>query len=151
MANYLSVSTKSVEQGQGRLPKLRGQIAPTKVVIADATLYDYESGSVILLGANGIDVTLPAAAAGLNFTFILTANYDTAVCTIIQAAATEDFWGHHFDATTGGSGDSGAASNTKITFTSTSLKGDRVELISDGTVWYVKASGRADSSITFDN
>jgi len=155
MANYLDISTKSVNAGQGRLPKLRGQIAPTKVVSADTTLYDYESGTTVLLGSNGLDVTLPAAAAGLNFTVILTADYATAVCTIVQAAATEDFYGALYGTSQGESAgtdsDVGASANTKITFSSASLRGDRVKLISDGTVWYVEAFAQNTAAITFDN
>jgi hypothetical protein len=155
MANYLSISTKSVEQGQGRLPKLRGQINPTKTVSSDTTLYDYESGSVVLMGSNGVDITLPAAAAGLNFTVIQTADYATAVCTIIQAAATEDFYGALYGTSQGESAgtdsDVGVSANTKITFSSASLKGDRVRLVSDGTVWYVEAFAQNTAAITFDN
>ena len=48
-------------------------------------------------------------------------------------------------------GDVAASSNTKITFSSASLKGDRVELVSDGTGWYVKAFAQNYAAITFDN
>ena len=50
MANYLDISTKSVNAGQGRLPKLRGQICPVvTVTTAATTLYDYQSGATVFL------------------------------------------------------------------------------------------------------
>ena len=127
----------------------------TKVVAADTTLTVADSGKVILMGADGIDITLPAAAAGLNFTVILTADYANNPCTVVQAAATEDFYGAVYGSTQGESAgtdaDVAAASNTKITFSSASLKGDRVRLISDGTGWYVEAFVQNYAGVTFDN
>ena len=132
------------------IPKIQ-TAAVTKVVSADVTLKPNDFGKIILMGANGVDITLPAAQDGATLEVILTADYDTAVCTIVQGAASEDFYGNHYDSTAGTSGDSGATANTKITFSSASVKGDRVELVSDGSVWYVKAFGKADGAITFDN
>ncbi len=40
MANYLDISGKSTEQGQGRLPKLRGQIAPVTAINSATTALD---------------------------------------------------------------------------------------------------------------
>ena len=137
------------------LKSLNGSFIQTKTVSADATLEDTDSGKVILLGANGVDVTLPRAAVGLNFTVILTADYDTAVCTVVQGNADDDFYGAIYGSTQGENagtdGDVAAGANTKITFASASLKGDRVELVSDGTGWYAKAFAQNYAAITFDN
>ena len=133
------------------LKAVNGQWVPSITFDADGDLEDRDSGKVVLIGANGVDVTLPTAAEGLNFTFILKADYDTAVCTIVQASASEDFYGVVIDGTTGTSGDAAAASNTKIQFGTASLKGDRVELWSDGVGWYAKAICKADNGITFEN
>ena len=137
------------------LKSLNGSFVQTISFSADGNLEDTDSGKVVLLGANGVDVTLPTAAVGLNFTIILTADYDTAVCTVVQASASEDFYGAIYGSTQGENaatdGDVAAASNTKITFSSASLKGDRVELVSDGTGWYVKAFAQNYAAITFDN
>jgi hypothetical protein len=107
------------------------------------------------MGANGVDITLPSAAKGLEFQIIQSADYDTAVCTVIQAAATEDFYGALYGTSQGENAgtdsDVGAASNTKITFSSASLKGDRVRLVSDGTGWYAEAFAQNTAAITFDN
>ena len=136
-------------------PYLGGSNAAIKTVSADATLTGADSGKTILLGANGVDVTLPSAAAGLEFQIIQSGDYDTAVCTIVQAAASEDFYGAVYGSTQGESAgtdaDVGGSANTKITFSSASLKGDRVRLVSDGTGWYVEAFAQVYNAITFDN
>lgn len=122
-------------------------------ITADTTLTADQSGSLISMDANGVDITLPSAAPGLNYVIIQNADYDTAVCTVVQAAATEDFYGHVYSAeheSAGTDGDTGASGDTKITFSSASKKGDSVELISDGSVWYVKAHAANYAGITFD-
>ena len=136
-------------------PYIGGSNAAIKTVSADATLTGADSGKTILLGANGVDVTLPSAAAGLEFQIIMSADYDTEVCTVVQAAASEDFYGALYGSTQGENAatdaDVAASANTKITFGSASLQGDRVRLISDGTGWYVEAFAQVYSAITFDN
>jgi len=127
--------------------------AKTVVVTSDYTLLAEQSGSVILMGTNGVDLTLPSAAPGLNYKVIQTGDYSTAVCTVVQAASGEDFYGHVFSAeheSAGTDGDTGGASDTKVTFSSASKQGDSVELVSDGTVWYVKANAANYAGITFD-
>ena len=136
-------------------PYLGGSNAAIKTVSSDSTLTGADSGKTILMGANGVDITLPSAAAGLELQIIQSADYDTAVCTVIQAAATEDFYGALYGTSQGESAgtdsDVGASANTKITFSSASLKGDRVRLVSDGTIWYVEAFAQNTAAITFDN
>jgi hypothetical protein len=136
-------------------PYLGGSSAGIKTVTADATLVPADSGKTILMGANGVDITLPSAALGLEFQIIQSADYDTAVCTIVQAAASEDFYGAVYSSSQGESAgtdaDVAASANTKITFSSASLKGDRVRLVSDGTGWYVEAFVQNYAGITFDN
>ena len=136
-------------------PYLGGSNAAIKTVSSDSTLTGADSGKTILMGANGVDITLPSAAAGLELQIIQSADYDTAVCTVIQAAASEDFYGALYGTSQGESAgtdsDVGASANTKITFSSASLKGDRVRLVSDGTIWYVEAFAQNTAAITFDN
>ena len=136
-------------------PYIGGTSAAIKTITSDSTLTAADSGKTILMGANGVDITLPSAALGLEFQIIQSADYDTAVCTIVQAAASEDFFGAVFGSTQGESAgtdaDVGASANTKITFSSASLKGDRVRLVSDGTGWYVEAFAQNYAGITFDN
>jgi len=126
----------------------------TRSITSDTTLQHAWTGETIFLGANGIDITLPPAKAGMYFTVILAGDYASAVCTVVQNAATEDFYGHVFGSegeNAGTDADTGASANTKITFTTASMRGDRVELVSDGSVWYVAAYAKNYAGITFDN
>ena len=136
-------------------PYIGGTNAAIKTVSADSTLTSADSGKTILMAPNGVDITLPSAAAGLEFQIIQSGDYDTAVCTVVQAAATEDFYGAVFGSTQGESAgtdaDVAGSANTKITFAAASLKGDRVRLVSDGTGWYVEAFAQNYAGITFDN
>ena len=136
-------------------PYIGGTSAAIKTITSDSTLTAADSGKTILMGANGVDITLPSAALGLEFQIIQSADYSTAVCTIVQAAATEDFYGAVYGSTQGENAatdaDVGGSANTKITFSSASLKGDRVRLISDGTGWYVEAFVQNYAGVTFDN
>ena len=136
-------------------PYLGGSSAGIKTVSSDSTLVPADSGKTILMGANGVDITLPSAASGLEFQIIQSADYDSAVCTIVQAAASEDFYRAVYGSTQGENAgtdaDVGASANTKITFSSASLKGDRVRLVSDGSGWYVEAFAQNYAGITFDN
>ena len=120
----------------------------------DPTLYAKDSGATILLAANDCNVTLPSAEAGLHFTFIMAADYATAVSTVVQAAASEDFYGSLYGSSQGESAgtdaDVAAGANTKITFASAALKGDIVQVCSDGTGWYTQAWAQVYSAITFD-
>ena len=136
-------------------PYLGGSSGGVKSVSADATLQIADSGKTILMAPNGVDITLPSAQKGLEFQIIQSGDYASAVCTIVQAAASEDFYGAVYGSTQGESAgtdaDVGAGANTKITFSSASLKGDRVRLVSDGTGWYVEAFAQNYAGITFDN
>ena len=107
------------------------------------------------MAANGIDIIFPSSSNDLEFHIIQSADYDSAVCTIVQAAASEDFYGALYGSAQGESAgtdaDVAGASDTKIQFGSASLKGDRVRLVSDGTGWYAEAFAQNYAAITFEN
>ena len=136
-------------------PYLGGSSGGVKSVSADATLQIADSGKTILMAPNGVDITLPSAQKGLEFQIIQTGDYASAVCTVVQAAASEDFYGAVYGSTQGESAgtdaDVAGAANTKIQFGSASLKGDRVRLVSDGTGWYVEAFAQNYAGISFEN
>ena len=136
-------------------PYLGGSSGGVKSVSADATLQISDSGKTILMAPNGVDITLPSAQKGLEFQIIQTGDYASAVCTVVQAAASEDFYGAVYGSTQGESAgtdaDVAGAANTKIQFGSASLKGDRVRLVSDGTGWYVEAFAQNYAGISFEN
>ena len=131
------------------LLKSRGTLVNVISVTADRTLTQEESGSLIMLGANGVDVTLPACKAGVNFKVVLAADYDTAVSSIIQGSATEDFFGSICTGTDGTTVDFPVVGDVRINFAANSVKGDYVELISDGTSWFIQGYQKAVDAIAF--
>ena len=152
--------TAGASLGSGEESVFVPKIATARNVITTAastnyTLYSKDSGSVILIAPNDVNVTLPSAEAGMHFTFILTGTYDTAVSTIVQAAASEDFYGTLYGSSEGESAgtdaDEAVSANTKIQFTTGGLAGDHVHLVSDGTGWYAQAFATVYSAITFEN
>ena len=122
---------------------------------AHVTLSARDSGKLIVMAANSTEVTLPSPAAGMFFTIVQSGDYDTAVNLVNQAGASDDFVGGVFGSTQGENAatdsDKAVAANTKITFSSASLAGDRVHLVSDGTLWYAEAFVSNYAGITFDN
>ena len=121
------------------------------------TLSADDTGSVVMIAPNSTEVTLPSVASGLNFKFVLSGDYSTAVCLVNQDAATSEFVGAMYGTTQGENAatDSDVAeadgSNTKITFSSASLKGDFVNVYSDGTSWYCEAWAQNTAAITWDD
>lgn len=116
---------------------------------ADQSLTSADSGKTIIINGNGVDVTLPTAAAGDTFTFIAGQDIATTNSTIVQAAASEDFFGV---VVTGATAvvDTPATGDTKINFVAgAAKKGDRIECVSDGTNWFIKGFCLAAGGITF--
>ena len=118
-------------------PYLGGSSASVKTVSADATLVPADSGKTILMGANGVDITLPSAAAGLEFQIIQTADYSTAVCKVISAEGNNIVGGILAQT---GAGDNSGANVDYIEWGSGTVEGDMVSLVSDGSKWYVVGS-----------
>ena len=92
-----------------------------------------DSGSLVVLAANSTEATLPAAAAGINFKFIFSA-HDTAACRVNTAAA-DDFVGS-LNANTG-AGDIAADGDVSIDTGSSTVAGDYVSVVCDGTDWFI--------------
>ena len=121
---------------------------------AHVTLAARDSGKLIVMAPNSTEVTLPSPAAGMFFTVVQSGDYSSAVNLVNQAGSSDDFVGGVFGSTQGENAatdsDKAGAGDTKITFSSASLAGDRVEIVSDGTLWYAKAFVSNYAGITFD-
>jgi hypothetical protein len=108
------------------------------------TLTSDDSGKVFILNAAaGVEVALPAIAAGLKFKFILGAAFITTDWTILSA--TDVTQGNVLVA---GAHVAGSDENTVSFVASAESIGDYVEYVSDGTNWYVSGSGVTAGSIT---
>lgn len=124
--------------------------ANTEVVAATNVILAAESGSTYFLNhATEFVSTLPAPFLGARFTFIVANAPETASYTIVTDAAAEIIVGHVLPAD-GAAGDVEAtAGGTTITFVDgAAVIGDRVDVISDGTLWYARASCAVATGIT---
>jgi len=127
---------------------------PAALAVASTTLTAADSGKVYLLtpanAASTRSVTLPTAAAGLHFRFILKSASNNAAghFTVVQAGATQDFVGTVLDGA--GTSDSATASDTLVKFVGvTAVGGDSVEVVSDGTLWYIRGACKTAGGIVF--
>lgn len=112
-----------------------------------------ETGSVFFLNnATGFVSTLPAAALGLRYTFIVTtAVTTTAGHTIVCPAAATLFKGIVLtnDVNSGTDADFGTSGEATVTFViNKTVAGDRVDVVCDGTNWFVQASCSVFDAIT---
>jgi len=136
------------------VPELRNSSNPTSGYVgtvaaaasSTTTLTAADSGKVVLMAPNAAAVVLPAAVSGMRYTVVLTSDYATATCTVTAAAG-------EFMAGGVASGDSSdgnladGSSDLIATFGTDTLAGDRLDLVSDGSLWFVSgfmADGTAD-------
>lgn len=123
----------------------------TEVVIATNVITAAETGSVFFLNAAvEFASTLPAVAAGLHFTFIVTAAPSGASYTVAGASGTP-IKGHVLtnDVNSATDSDFGTAGELTLTFVdSKAVAGDRAEFWCDGTNWFVVASCSVFDAIT---
>jgi hypothetical protein len=126
--------------------------ANVEVVTATNVITAAESGKTFFLNsATEFVSTLPAVAAGLRFTFIVSAAPSGANYTVIAASGTP-IVGHVVSSDLNAAGDSGFSTTGVLTISFVSakaVKGDRVELVCDGTNWYASAACSLFDAITF--
>ena len=123
------------------------QLSQTQVISAATTLSAADSGKHFSLNAAaGAQITLPAVAtsAGLNFRFTVQALFATTAWTI-KAASNVIQGGAIVNSALVSS-----ANRNTITFAhAADTVGDYVDLVCDGTNWYVNGIGTTAASITF--
>lgn len=125
-----------------------GPIALTTKTAA-STLTAADSGKTIFLdSATEFATTLPLPAAGLQFTFVVKAAPVGANYTIVTNGGANIIKGMQFNAA-GAAGDTGTSDDTISFVASSSVAGDRVDLICDGTNWFAYAFCTLAASITF--
>jgi hypothetical protein len=136
--------TGSVRVGTGLLSK-----DLTEVVTATNVITAAESGSVFFLNsATEFVSTLPAAAAGLHYTFIVTAAPSGASYTIVTNASANIIKGNQ-NSVAGDAGDFGTADDTISFVDSQSVAGDKVEVFCDGTNWFAYGISKVAAGLTF--
>tara|TARA_R110002167_G_scaffold87726_1_gene236856 strand:- start:47 stop:448 length:402 start_codon:yes stop_codon:yes gene_type:complete len=107
-------------------------------ITASTTLSASDSGKVLMVATDALVITLPACAAGLQFTFVNTGADGNNIITL-SPQSTDSIWG---TITLAGSVvDLGGVANKDLINTKTSaIKGDTATIVSDGTDWYVTSS-----------
>ena len=133
---------------------VNGQFQPRRVayesITADATLTPNDSGKTIFVGPTGVDITIPATPEkGLNYKFIMAEDNVTTACTITADGSGEFFAGSVSTAADGAATAIFDGSTTDvISFATTADQGDMVEVVSDGSTWFVQGQCFAAASIT---
>ncbi len=137
-------ATGSVRIGTGLLSKqLTEVVAATNVIAAT------ESGSVFFLNsATEFVSTLPAPAAGLHFTFIVTAAPSGASYTVVTTTSANIIKGNQ-NSVAGDAGDFGTADDTITFVDGQSVAGDKVEVYCDGTNWFAYGISKVAAGLTF--
>lgn len=124
----------------------------TEVVAATNVITAAETGSVFFLNAaTEFASTLPVPAAGLHFTFIVTAAPSGASYTVGTNAAATIIKGRVLtnDVNSATDSDFGTAGEATVTFVdSKSVAGDTAEFWCDGTNWFVVATCTVFDAIT---
>lgn len=124
-----------------RATQFKNFLVKPRTLTATTTLTEVDSGKTIFLNsATEFAVTLPKVKAGLNFKFVVKAAPSGASYTIV-AANQNTMYGQIYtsDVNSETDADYNIYAASTITFAdSTAQAGDSVELVSDGTYWYVK-------------
>jgi len=123
----------------------------TEVVTATNVIAATETGSTFFLSsATEFVSTLPAAAAGLNFRFIVTAAPSGASYTIVTNSSSNIIKGNVVcSQDAGGTADSETAGGDTISFVDAkAVAGDMVEVFCDGTNWFAYGTSKVFDAIT---
>jgi hypothetical protein len=125
-----------------------GAVANAELTAA-STLTAAQSGTTFFLNsATEFATTLPAPAAGVTFTFIVKAAPSGANYTVVTASSANIIKGQAYPAS-GDAGDTGTADDTISFVSGSSVAGDMVTVISDGTSWFAKAYCAVAAGVTF--
>jgi membrane protein implicated in regulation of membrane protease activity len=123
----------------------------SETVSATNVLTAQESGKTLFLSsATEFVTTLPAPAAGLEFSFVVAAAPSGASYTIVSASSANIILGHVVSSQdAGGNGDSETSGGDTISLVDAkAVVGDRVDVVSDGTSWFARCSCKTFDAIT---
>lgn len=143
----LQIDTVAVNASAAEINMACDNSANTEVVTATNAIAAAESGTTYILNsATEFASTLPAPALGLRYKFIIGAAPSGASYTVVTTSGANIIEG---SATVNGAAVAAVNEDT-ITFTDgAAAVGDWVEVISDGTSWFVSGQGVAATAIAF--
>lgn len=122
-----------------------------EIVTAANTITASESGKTFFLAAaGGLASTLPAPAAGLTYTFVVSTAPTSVGYTIVTNGSANIMKGgiSEGDPTAAAASPSDDNADVITLVANTALAGDWVTVISDGTSWFFRGHTRADGGIT---
>jgi len=123
--------------------------ANVETVITTNVITAAESGKTFFLDlAGGFESTLPAPAAGLRFSFIVKTAPTTGSYTIVTNGTTQKVLKGLVLVAADGVGDVSAGGTTATFAANQALPGDRIDMICDGTIWYMKGFAQVAAGIT---
>jgi len=125
-------------------------VVPTEVVTTTNVIAAAESGTTYFLNsATGFVSTLPAPAAGLKFKFICGATVPSSGNhTVVTTSSANIIAGTLLYGPTDDAGTVDADADTLSFVASAAVPGDFVEVISDGTNWFVTGVGSVAEGVT---
>ena len=140
-----------VTSTNGFVGNITGTVTGTalvETVTAANVLTAAESGTTYFLSAlAGFASTLPAPASGLAFSFVVITAPTSNGYTIGTNAGADVMSGTHSVTATGG-GSAIALADVITLVANSAVAGDRVDVVSNGTYWYVVAASTLKASIT---
>ena len=123
--------------------------ANVETVITTNVITAAESGKTFFLDlAGGFVSTLPAPAAGLRFTFIVKTAPTTGDYTIVTNGTTQKVLKGLAVIAADAVGDVSAGGTTATFVANNALPGDRVDVICDGTIWYMVGYAQVTAGLT---
>jgi len=123
--------------------------ANVEVVTAANVIDAAESGKTFFLdAAAGFKSTLPAPAAGLRFTFIVKTAPTSNGYTIVTNGTTQKVLKGLAVIAADAAGDVSAGGTTATFVANQALPGDRIDMICDGTIWYMVGYAQVAAGIT---
>ena len=144
----LSVGTTLAVTGATTLSSTLSYRNLSELVTATNVITAAESGTVFFLDVvGGFTSTLPAPAAGLNFSFIVKTAPTTAYIIATNGGANV-LYGKVVERA-GGAGVAGAAQDTVNFVASQAIIGDRYDFVCDGTNWHMKGIVDVSAACTF--
>jgi len=112
------------------------------------TISASDSGKIFTVTQAAVGVnTLPVPASGLKYTFILREVAANAV-QIAAAAAATNILGHSIVGPQAGATIRPGAGTNTVRFSTTCIVGDQIDLTSDGTNWYCRATSGSNTAAT---
>lgn len=140
--------TGPVVSDNGFIGSFTGADTVTTLAAASTLTAAQSNTTFFLSAATEFATTLPAPAAGLTYTFIVGAAPSGASYTIVTGSSANIIKGKAVNSE-GVAGDTGTADDTISFVDGSSVAGDMVTVISDGTSWFAYGISAVAAGITF--